>query len=290
MKASTSTFYELDDARFHVRRWGDPAASKIVMLHGWMDTSATFQFVVDALQGSWLVLAPDLRGYGLSSWRNDKYWFYDDVADLASLVEYLSAKEPVRLVGHSYGGAVASAYAGARSDRVARFVNLEGFGLEDRPASEEPQRVAQWLSALQKQPSSTSFAAPAEFAAHLRALNPRLSSNRAQFLAEHIAQPRSDGRVEFAADPWRRLRAGSLSFPSTEAFQASCAHVQAPTLWIRSTDSHYMKRVFAGDPEAYRARYSCLPDGHDAVVDDAGHNLHHDQPERVAALIEDFLS
>jgi alpha-beta hydrolase superfamily lysophospholipase len=36
------------------------------MAHGWMDMSASFQFVVDALQGDWHVIAHDWRGFGLS--------------------------------------------------------------------------------------------------------------------------------------------------------------------------------------------------------------------------------
>jgi pimeloyl-ACP methyl ester carboxylesterase len=36
------------------------------MMHGWMDVGASFQFVVDALQGDWHVIAPDWRGFGLS--------------------------------------------------------------------------------------------------------------------------------------------------------------------------------------------------------------------------------
>jgi pimeloyl-ACP methyl ester carboxylesterase len=52
--------------RYHVRHWGDPQAPKIFMMHGWMDMSASFQFMVDALQQEWHVIAPDWRGFGLS--------------------------------------------------------------------------------------------------------------------------------------------------------------------------------------------------------------------------------
>ena len=40
----------------------------MVLLHGWMDVSASFQFLVDALRGDWDVYAPDWRGYGLTDW------------------------------------------------------------------------------------------------------------------------------------------------------------------------------------------------------------------------------
>jgi len=74
------------------------------MLHGWMDVSASFQFVVDALRRSWRVLAPDWRGYGLTDRAQaDCYWFPDYLADLDQLLDALLPDEPVALVGHSMG-------------------------------------------------------------------------------------------------------------------------------------------------------------------------------------------
>ena len=45
--------------RTHVRHWGRAGAPKLFMAHGWMDVSASFQFVVDALAGDWHVIAHD---------------------------------------------------------------------------------------------------------------------------------------------------------------------------------------------------------------------------------------
>ena len=102
----------------------------MVLLHGWMDVSASFQFVVDALERDWDVYAPDWRGYGLTAWAgSDSYWFADYLADLDFLLEKIAPEKPLDLVGHSMGGHVGGLYAGVRPARVARFVNLEGFGL-----------------------------------------------------------------------------------------------------------------------------------------------------------------
>ena len=56
-----SEFVATRGTRLHVRRWGSPDAPMLFMLHGWMDISASFQFVVDALAGDWQVIAPDAR-------------------------------------------------------------------------------------------------------------------------------------------------------------------------------------------------------------------------------------
>ena len=66
MKASRSEFLDIRGLRYHVRTWGNASAPKLFLLHGWMDVSASFQFVVDELRRDWHVIAPDWRGFGLS--------------------------------------------------------------------------------------------------------------------------------------------------------------------------------------------------------------------------------
>src|SRR3954469_23947014 len=90
MRQSESQFLNIRGLRYHVRTWGDPSHPKLFMLHGWMDVSASFQFLVDALQKDWHVLAPDWRGYGLTEWPQDGYWFHDYLGDLDALLTALS--------------------------------------------------------------------------------------------------------------------------------------------------------------------------------------------------------
>ena len=94
-------------------------APKLLLLHGWMDMSASFQFLVDALRGDWSVLAPDWRGFGESAWSSG-YLFAEYLGDLEALLDRYAPGEPANLVGHSLGGNVACIYAGARPDRVRR--------------------------------------------------------------------------------------------------------------------------------------------------------------------------
>jgi pimeloyl-ACP methyl ester carboxylesterase len=290
MKPSHSEFVPIRGARMHVRRWGDPDAPQIFLLHGWLDTSITFQFVVDALQKEWSVLAPDWRGYGFSEPRNQNYWMYDDLADLDALLVHYSPERPVRLVAHSLGGAIAGLYAGSRPERVERLVSLEGFGPPARTLEEAPERVRAWLDALREPPTGSKHADEAALARRLQQANTRLTEERAAFLAAHIARELPQGGIELAADPWRRVITVTPSFPTLDFFRQFWLRTQAPTLWIRSTDSYYMHFVFGNDEARYRERFTCLPHGEEALVEEAGHNLHHDQPEQVAALIEAFMA
>jgi pimeloyl-ACP methyl ester carboxylesterase len=147
LKTPVSEFVTTRGTRLHVRRWGSPDAPILFMLHGWMDISASFQFVVDALVVDWQVIAPDARGFGLSDWPVERglsghYWFQDYLADLDALLDHYAPAslhgEPVNLVGHSMGANVVCLYAGVRPERVRRVVDLEGFGMPAAKADRSP--------------------------------------------------------------------------------------------------------------------------------------------------------
>jgi pimeloyl-ACP methyl ester carboxylesterase len=286
MKRSRSRFLPVRGLRYHVREWGEPGAPRLVLLHGWMDVSASFQFVVDALRGDWHVLAPDFRGFGLSdNGPGDCYWFPDYLADLDAIVDAVSPDSPATLVGHSMGGNVAMLFAGIRPQRVRALVNLEGFGLKDGAPAQAPARYARWLDELKSPPASRRYASLAEVAGRLRRNNPRLSDERAAFLAEHWSRPRPDGGFEIAGDPAHKL-VNPVLYRWAEV--AACwAAIECPVLWVEASDTDAHR--WAGDSIEIARRIAVLKSVEVARVDEAGHMLHHDQPEAVAALIERFV-
>jgi len=289
MKPSESVFVDVRGLRLHCRCWGDPAGATLFMLHGWMDVSASFQFLVDALRGDWRVVAPDWRGFGLSDRSRDGvFWFPDYFADLEALLAHFHADRPAVLIGHSMGGNVASMYAGIRPERVARLVNLEGFGLAATDPRQAPQRYARWLAEISGSPPSLrdyeSFDALAE---RLRASNARLTPGRAAFLARHWGRAGPDGRVALASDPGHKL-VNPVLYRVEEA-EACWRNVAAPVLWVAGADTK-IPEALKLEPHSLAARRACFRNLVERIVPDAGHMLHHDQPERLAAVIEEFLA
>lgn len=287
MKTSSSIFLDVRGLRYHCRIWGEAGRPKLFMLHGWMDVSASFQFLVDALQGEWQVIAPDWRGYGLSDWGPaDCYWFPDYMGDLDRLLAHFEPERPVTLIGHSMGGNIASMYTGIRPERVAQLVNLEGFGMRRSEPAKAPARYAKWLVQLGDKPGFRDYADFAELAARLRTGNPRLSEARAQFLAQHWGRQNGSGRVELRSDPAHKL-INPVSYQLEEAI-ACWRNVVAPVLWIDGAESGTMERlrIDAGDIEVRKGYFRSLS-AH--TIAEAGHMVHHDQPERLAELIEAFL-
>ncbi len=286
MKSSTSEFLTIRGLKSHVRLWGPADAPKLFLLHGWMDCSASFQFLVDAFVRDWRVIAPDWRGFGQSEWLNRSYWFPDYLADLEKFLDHYSPGETVRLVGHSMGGNVVGLYAGVRPARVAKLVILEGFGLYRTEPSQAPGRYAKWLDQDKAGATLRDYADLAEFAQRLMRDNPRLMQEKADFLAANFSQRRPDGRFGYAADPWHRV-VNPVLYRIEEA-QACWGAVTAPVLWMVARDSHLYKE-FAGREEEYQARLASFHELREVVLEDSGHMLHHDQPQRLAALLEEFL-
>ena len=64
--------------------------------------------------------------------------------------------------------------------------------------------------------------------------------------------------------------------------------VTAPLLWVECAESETIKRMKI-DAAHVAERRAAFRDLRFAAVPDAGHMLHHDQPQAVAALVEEFL-
>lgn len=287
MKLSRSRFLEVRGLRLHVREWGAAGAPRLYLLHGWMDASPSFQFLVDAFVQDWHVLAPDWRGFGLSAHSGDAYWFPDYYADLDALLRIVEGEDeaPVRLVGHSMGGNVALMYAGIRPQRVGKLVLLDAFGLADRAPDEAPGRYRKWLEQLKTTPRPRVSADLAALAARLRQANPRLSGERAAWLAAALAQTEGDG-VRIAGDPAHR-RVNPVLYRRAEA-EACWRRVRADVLLVEPEEGALRQQLGIGD-EAHAAALACLRALRRETLADCGHNLHHDQPQRLAAILERFL-
>ena len=290
IKSSRSEFIAIRGLQYHVRHWGDESSPKIFMLHGWMDVSASFQFVVDCLKQDWHVIAPDWRGFGLTDTPHaDCYWFPDYMGDLDAILQHYSPDQPVNLLGHSMGANVAGIFAGVRPERIKKFVNLEGFGMPVTTPGQAPGRYLKWLDELRQTPVLRTYASQAEVAGRLQKTNPRLSDERAEFLSQHWARQNAEGQWEILGDPAHKLTSPLLYH--VEEVMACWEKIAAPVLWFEADDTnvwHWMGPKPDARIEIDR-RLAHIPKLQKEMIQNAGHMLHHDQPEILAKLIEQFL-
>ena len=289
-----SRFVDVRGLRLHVLQWGDehlvaPQRPPLVMVHGWMDVGASFQFVVDALPTDRLVFALDWRGFGLSdSPGTDCYWFPDYLGDLEAVLDALLPDQPVDLLGHSMGGNVVMIYAGVRPERVRRLINLEGFGMPESKPHQAPKRYAQWLDELKQPAQLRTYDSVEAVAQRLRKTNPLLSEPRAAWLALHWSRRRDDGQWEILGDPAHK-RTNPVLYQKAEVLEC-WKRIAAPVMWVEGDRTDVSKWWGNRYPrEDFDARLAVVPQLERHVLSPAGHMLHHDQPEELALRIERFL-
>lgn len=296
-RSSRSTYVPVRHLQYHVRQWGEPVPGQtpLVLVHGWMDVAASWQFMVDALQAERWIIAPDWRGFGLTSSGDpaaDNFWFPDYLADLDGLLDHFAPGQPVDLVGHSMGGNVAMMYGGIRPQRIRRLVNLEGFGLPATRPAQAPERYAKWMDEIKALHRGEMDLKPYDSAAgvarRLMKTNPRLAQDKADWLAQHWAAPDAQGQWQILGDTAHKVVSAHLY--QVEEALAIYRRISAPVLSVTASDdslSQWWKGQFTLDQ--YHERLKAVPTLHSAMVQDAAHMLHHDQPEALARLIEDFL-
>ena len=287
MKPSQSHIHTIRNLRYHVRTWGEASAPRLFLLHGWMDVSASFQFLVDCFAREWYVIAPDWRGFGLTAWAPHGYWFPDYYADLDALLEIYQPDAPVLLAGHSMGGNVASTYAGIRPQRVAKLISMEGFGAIRTSSQDAPKRYTRWLDQLRDPPSFKTYASFGEVAARLQKNNPRLTADKAQFLAQHWAKETGPASVALHSDPRHKLVNPVLN--RIEEVLACWRQITAPVLWVAGAQST-AQGWRTDSPAQLAERKDALREMEEVILDDCGHMMHHDQPAPLAAVIEQFLA
>jgi len=199
----------------------------------------------------------------------------------------------VDLVGHSMGGNIAMLYSGSRPKRVQRLINLEGFGMAVTRAAQAPTRYARWMDELKAfhrgDMAMKTYDSVAGVARRLMKTNKRLTQDKADWLAGKWAAPDADGRWRILGDAAHKITNAQL-YRVDEVLEIYKA-ITAKTLAVEASDDS-LAQWWQGKYTLaeYHERLKCIADVRTAVIQDAGHMLHHDQPEQLAALVEDFLA
>jgi len=280
----------LNGLQHRLYTWGDPAAPKLFLIHGWLDSGAAFEFLCRELAPHYYCLAPDLRGMGHSQHSPSAlgYFFYEYVADLYELFQQLAAGETLRVLGHSMGGNILSLYAGTFPEQISHFINVEGFGIRNMPPQEGPGRLRQWVAGRSQQPFSH-YPSIEDFAQRLQKTHPRLPHDRALFLAERRTHKTAQG-YQLAADPRHKwvhpyLFQEANLIPFWQAIEAQCLLVL--TEHGLASEAENAAGITASTVEQ-RLRYFARAKR--IVIPNCGHMIHYEEPKALADAILPFLA
>jgi len=276
-------YAEIGDVRLHYVEAGD--GPLIVLLHGFPEFWYGWRQQIKPLAAAgFRVVAPDMRGYNLSS-RPDGVAAYDTdrlAADIRGLIQERGA-ESALLVGHDWGGSVAWATAMSHPEVVDRLAILNAA---------HPRRLTQGLKTprqLRKSwyffffqppwlPERTVRARQWWFFRHfLRDARPAYSPEETDRYVESWSQPgAATGMINYYRSSVRQ---------SPKRAAAALRPIQAPTLVIWGQRDRFLGQGLAEpdrDDVPNLDRVERLPD--------ASHWVHHDEAERVTQLLINFFA
>lgn len=273
----------------HRLTWWGEGANPIVLLHGWGDTGATWQFLVDCLPEDWSFVALDWRGFGGSEWAEQGYWFPDYCADLETFLDAICPNSPARVIAHSMGGNIASMYGGMRPERLEWLVNLEGIGLRGTTPEQAPERYIEWLDQLRSPARERRYTDLEVLVNFLLARNPGMPRESAEWLAQEWSTPDREGRagLQLTFDP-RHRNVNPVLFQRPE-LEALWRRFAAPVLLVLGGASEIRGRVH---PEQVTKEYfhALFRDIRIELLEGVGHMMHIEQPRAIAALCIEFAN
>jgi pimeloyl-ACP methyl ester carboxylesterase len=277
-----SRHYWSQRLKLHYVVWGDESNPPLLLIHGNRDHARTWDHVALRLKEQYCVYAPDLRGHGDSQWAvGGLYSMPEFVLDISMLGAQLD-RNPLTIIGHSLGGAVALQYSGTFPQFVRKVVAIEGLGPPVREPTPASVRMRSWVKDMAEfdRRHPRRYASVAEAVKRMLEENPHLTQDMAEHLTVHGAKPNDDGTLSWKFDNYVRLRS-PYEFNVAEAREI-WNQIRCPVLLIRGSES------WASDPEA-DGKASAFHDYRAELVKDAGHWVHHDQLDKFMEIIQDFL-
>lgn len=134
------------------RVWGPEDGEPWLVLHGWLDNCASFDYLCPLLVGDdnkkKRLVCLDVAGHGHSSHRvRGSYTTADHVHD-ARMAALRLGWDRFSLMGHSMGGGICACLAGTIPDKIKRLVILEITGQGGSNPQHEPQMLGRTIHLL----------------------------------------------------------------------------------------------------------------------------------------------
>jgi pimeloyl-ACP methyl ester carboxylesterase len=282
MTEPISRYYWSQRLKLHYAVWGDEANPPLLLIHGNRDHARTWDQVAVQLKREYCVYAVDLRGHGDSQWSvGSQYSLPEFVLDVAMLGRELN-RNPLTVIGHSLGGAVALEYTGVFPQFVKNVVAVEGLGPPVREPVSASSRMRSWIGQMQEFDTRKPrrYGSLADATKRMLEENPHLTNEMAEHLTLHGMRPNDDGTSSWKFDNYVRLHS-PYEFNIAEAREI-WNQIRCPTLLIRGSES------WASDPEQ-DGKATAFHNYKNVLVKDAGHWVHHDQLDAFMKVVWAFL-
>jgi pimeloyl-ACP methyl ester carboxylesterase len=290
----TNNFAHLpNDISLHYASCGDPNNPLLLCLHGFPEFWYSWKDLIPELSKKYFVVAPDMRGYNLSS-KPESVESYKPkylVEDINQLIVHLGYEKAV-VIAHDWGGAIAWNFAIAHPNRVNQLIILNAphpylfaKGLTENPLQQENSQYMNWL----RQPGSEDALVKDDF--QLLGGFFKRSSKVNWFIGETeqtykkawgVPQAVKSSVNWYRASPLHPPEEGNLGAVKLQLKPEDFV-VNVPTLVIWGMADDALPPYLIEGLEAF------IPKGRVVPVPGASHWLIHEQPELILKEINQFL-
>lgn len=280
----THTIIKTNGINLHVVQAGPEDGKPVILLHGFPEFWYCWRHQIDSLAlHGYRVIVPDQRGYNLSDKPADiaAYNLDELAADVIGLIDS-TGHDRVYLVGHDWGGAVAWWVANKYPERLEKLVvlNIPHHAVMRRALNTSwAQRRKSWyMFAMQLPWLPERNLARKNYQAITKALLD--SSNPGAFTEDDLEKYREAWSQPGAMSGMVNWYRAIFRFPPG---RLPSPRITVPTLLI------WGRHDIALGVEMAQPSIDLCDEGRLVLLDDATHWVQNDEPERVNALIGEFL-
>ena len=248
------------------------------MIHGFLDCKETFFPVEDILSERFNIVSYDMRGHGDSAHAPDHVYTYQhSLIDLKRVAERFLPQK-YSLLGHSYGAAMAARFAGLYPEKIRSLVLFEGFSGRKIPA-EEAERIKSWFDEYIDRDYDEKWMKEATLEKILKGLYPRHSSENLALIKMYLTRKTEKG-FRWKYDPYLK-NTFPMPFPP-ELSRELWSRITCPVFLAMGKNSHLYPPEMAEILGYFKnVTFREIPD--------AGHNIHHDQPDALNSELSAFF-
>ena len=268
LAGANSHFIQVKDRQFHYEKYG--SGKPIVLVHGFAGSTYTWRNVIPLLAQNYTVYAFDLPGFGLSDKSPEAN--YDMRSQAAAVIDFINALNlpNVYLIGHSMGGVITGFATILAPRKIEKAVIIDaGFYHGGSPKFFRklfyPFDVIMARSFYTKSTRLRSLASSY--------FNKAIITDD---LVEHYLQPT---RTPHAADALAKM----MRTASGEIYEGISPNITVPTLLIWASQDNHMPLTDA-DRLHKEIKNSQL-----VIIDQSGHMVQEEQPQKVVEAIRQFL-
>ncbi len=274
---------DIGDLRVRYLDWGGDGPP-LLALHGLASTAHWYDIVAPMLRDRHRVIAPDQRGHGQTTNAPSGYDWKTLSDDMAGLLDHIGLDE-VAVMGHSWGGNVATNFAANRADRVNRLIMIDGGFFDGRLTP-----GATWEAFSQRLRPRDVTGNRQEFLERLRNQMGEIWSAELERIVQTMVYEDENGQIQDILRPENQAQVIRTMWD--EPASITLPKIECPTLVVPAgptaerADSEFAqsrrRMVDAAEKSLKNGRVHWIPE----TIHDIGYH----KPRELAQVIGDFLA